>query len=270
MILPRSGGTREVVARIVDKLADIKAEGGKALTLFLTAGFPELHSTPELVLELERAGADIIELGMPFSDPLADGPIIQQSSAIALKNGATLDTILSDVKKIRASSNIPIVLMGYVNPILKHGAERFFNSAREAGVDGVILPEVPKEEAERFSHVIEGNQLANILLVAPTTSDERVEEIDKASSGFLYCVSTTGVTGAGGQTPALDYIRRVKHHAKKNPVLVGFGISSSKEARRYAKEADGVIVGSALIKRIMRGRDNRFADWVAEFKNVMR
>ena len=262
MILP--------VTRIDEKLAEVRVKGEKALTLFLTAGFPELHSTLDLVLELEKAGADIIELGMPFSDPLADGPIIQQSSAIALKNGTTLRTILSDVKTIRKSSEIPIVLMGYVNPILRYGAERFFADAREAGVDGVILPEVPKEETGRFNEMIRGNGLSNILLVAPTSPPERIEEIDRTSSGFLYCVSTTGVTGADGHTPAQEYIRRVKSHARKNPVLVGFGISTSKDARMYARESDGIIVGSALIKRIMRGRDKRFRDWVAAFKNVLR
>ncbi len=258
------------VTRIDEKLADVKTKGEKALTLFLTAGFPELHSTPAVVLELEKAGADIIELGMPFSDPLADGPIIQQSSAIALKNGTTLRTILSDVKNIRKSTEIPIVLMGYLNPILRYGAETFFADARAAGVDGLILPEVPKEETARFNEMILGNGLSNILLVAPTSSSERIEEIDRASSGFLYCVSTTGVTGADGHTPAQAYVRRVKSHAKKNPVLVGFGISTSKDARAVARDCDGVIVGSALIKRIMRGRDKRFREWVAEFKNVLR
>lgn len=258
------------VTRIDEKLAGVRAKGEKALTLFLTAGFPELHSTPELVSELEKAGADIIELGMPFSDPLADGPIIQQSSAIALKNGVTLRTILSEVKKIRKSSEIPIVLMGYLNPILRYGAEKFFTDARAAGVDGVIFPELPKEETGRFSQMLSGNGLSNILLVAPTTAPDRIEAIDRASSGFLYCVSTTGVTGTHGQTPPQEYIRRVKNHAKKNPVLVGFGITSSKDARTVARDCDGVIVGSALIKRIMRGKDKRFREWVAEFKNVLR
>lgn len=260
----------QLTTRIDEKLADVKAQKEKALTLFLTAGFPELHSTPDLVLELEHAGADIIELGMPFSDPLADGPVIQQSSAIALKNGTTLNSILLDVKTIRKTSEVPIVLMGYVNPILRYGAEKFFANAHAAGVDGIILPEVPKEEAPRFSEMIRASKLSNILLVAPTTSDARIEEIDQESSGFLYCVSTTGVTGTHGQAPAQEYIRRVKTHAKKNPVLVGFGISTPKDARAIAHDCDGVIVGSALIKRIMRGRDKRFHDWVAEFKNVLR
>jgi tryptophan synthase alpha chain len=256
--------------RIDERLAEVLAKGERALTLFLTAGFPELTSTPDLVLELEDAGADIIELGMPFSDPLADGPVIQESSAIALRNGASLNTILGDVREIRKRSQIPIVLMGYLNPIMRYGTERFFQDAHAAGVDGIILPEVPKEELDQFGGIIRGNNLSNILLVAPTSSNERIEEIDKLSSGFLYCVSTTGVTGRGSQVPASGYIKRVKAHAKRNPVLVGFGISTSKEARQFARECDGVIVGSALIKRIMRGRDKRFRDWVAEFKNVLR
>ncbi len=262
MILPAT--------RIDERLADVRAKGEKALTLFLTAGFPHLNSTPELVLELEKAGAHQHELGMPFSDPLADGPVIQESSGIALKNGATLNTILSNVREIRKNSEIPIVLMGYLNPIMRYGTERFFQDARAAGVDGVILAEVPKEELDHIGAIIRANNLANILLVAPTSSNERIEEIDRVSSGFLYCVSTTGVTGRTSEAPASEYIKRVKAHAKKNPVLVGFGISTSKEARAIARDCDGVIVGSALIKRIMRGRDKRFHDWVAEFKNVLR
>ena len=257
--------------RIDSKLNNVKARGEKALALFLTAGFPELHSTVGLVLELEKAGADIIELGMPFSDPLADGPIIQQSSAVALKNGVSLLSILSDVIRIRKESDIPIVLMGYLNPILRYGAERFFREAKDVGIDGVILPEVPLEETGQFRGFLTSSGLSNILLVAPTSSDERVRMIDAASSGFLYCVSTTGVTGTHGKAPLSSYIRRVKANASKNPVLVGFGISTSKEAGIIARACDGIIVGSALMKRIMRGtQDTRFRAWVAEFKNVLR
>ncbi len=256
--------------RLDGTFADLRSKGEKALALFLTAGFPEPHDTSELVVELEKAGADIIELGMPFSDPLADGPVIQQSSAIALKNGTTLKSILSDVRQIRKKSEIPIVLMGYLNPILRYGTEKFFADAQSSGVDGMVLPEVPKEEAEPFNEIIRASGLSNILLVAPTTDSERIEAIDDLSSGFLYCVSTTGITGADGHAPSQEYIQRVKRHAKNNPVLVGFGITTSKDARSAARYCDGVIVGSALIKRIQRGRDKRFGDWVAEFKNVLR
>ncbi len=256
--------------RIGDVIANVRSKGEKVLTLFLTAGFPEADSTPQLVFELEKAGADIIELGMPFSDPLADGPVIQQSSAVSLRNGTTLSSIISNIKQIRKQSDIPIVLMGYLNPILRYGMEKFFRDAKAAGVDGVILPEVPKEEVEEFKEMIEHHGIANILLVAPTSSSERIEAIDKLSSGFLYCVSTMGTTGAKSEGPPQEYIRRVKEHAKKNPVLVGFGIATSKDARAAARYCDGVIVGSALIKRIQRGRDKRFGEWVAEFKNVLR
>lgn len=258
------------MTRIDDVIANVRSKGEKVLTLFLTAGFPTIDSTPNLVFELEKAGADLIELGMPFSDPLADGPVIQHSSEVALRNGATLQSILSDVKQIRKKSEIPIVLMGYLNPILRYGTDKFFRNARTAGVDGIILPEVPKEEVEQFREMIEHNGLSNILLVAPTSPSQRIEEIDSLSSGFLYCVSTTGITGAKSQAPAHEYVQRVKSHAKKNPVLVGFGIATSKDARSAARYCDGVIVGSALIKRIQRCRDKRFGDWVSEFKNVLR
>ncbi len=239
--------------------------------MFITAGFPDKEATPEIVLELEKGGADVIEIGMPFSDPLADGLVIQQSSASALRNGVTLDSILEDVKAIRRNSGIPIVLMGYLNPILRYGAERFFRSASEAGVDGVILPEVPKEESGAYAHLIQANGMSNILLVAPTTPDERIAEIDSESGGFLYCVSTTGVTGRSTAHAVDEYVSRVKSIARKNPVLVGFGISTPREAEAYSRYADGVIVGSALIQRISRGyRNGRLREWVAEFKNAIR
>ena len=182
--------------RITQRLDELRRAKKKALTLFLTAGFPKPASTPDLALALERAGADMMELGMPFSDPLADGPVIQDCSAVATRNGVTLDGIFQMVRDIRSQSNIPLILMGYVNPVLRYGIGKFFSSAAQAGVDGVILPEVPLEETTRFQEAIGKNDLSNILLVSPTTSQERIEQIDAVSSGFVYCVSTTGVTSS--------------------------------------------------------------------------
>ncbi|MFN0156931.1 MAG: tryptophan synthase subunit alpha [Bacteroidota bacterium] len=256
--------------RLGTHLSILQEKGEKALTLFLTAGFPKLNSTPSLVLMLEKAGADIIELGMPFSDPLADGPIIQESSAIALNNGMTLEHVLENVREIRKTSEIPIVLMGYVNPILAYGLDKFFVDASHAGVDGIILPEVPLEESARFAALIDSAGLANIMLVAPTTPVERVQRIDEVSSGFLYCVSMTGVTGMKRSGGNNGFIKHVKSNAKRNPVLVGFGISSLADARMYARDSDGVIVGSALIKRLLAGETkSSITQWVQRMKSEM-
>ena len=256
--------------RITEKFQSLSARKEKALVCFLTAGFPTIGATVPLVIEIEKGGADIIELGMPFSDPLADGPVIQRSSQEALSQGITLDKILSHVKTIRQSSEIPLVLMGYLNPILAYGVEKFFNAAAKAGVDGVILPELPFEESHRYKSILDGIGLANILLVTPTTPTERIVLIDRASSGFLYCVSSTGVTGSANKKLSGSYVSTVKKNAKKNPVLVGFGIKTPADAHRIAHHADGVIVGSALIQRIAREDSlKEIGTWVRQLKKAM-
>jgi len=256
--------------RLERKLSRLAKSKQKALALFLTAGYPRIDSTVDLVLNLEGAGADIIELGMPFSDPLADGPVIQQCSSVALHNGVTLGTIIDDVKKIRVRSGIPIVLMGYLNPILRYGDEVFFRVISAAGVDGIILPELPLEEAGRFKETIDRNGLSHILLITPTTPGERIEAIDSASSGFVYCVSIRGITGRTDGPPALEYIQEAKKHVNKNPLLVGFGISTPAQAKRYAKEADGVIIGSELLRRIQElGTGVELLQWVRDLNNAV-
>lgn len=257
--------------RIERTFSTLSARKEKALTLFLTAGFPSIDSTVDLVLRLEQSGADIIELGMPFSDPLADGQVIQQSSAIALHNGVNLEKIFGYVRRIRESSDMPVVLMGYLNPVLSFGRAKFFSAAAQAGVDGIILPEVSLEEARSFRSLSRANGLSHILLVSPTASSDRIVAIDRASTGFLYCVSTTGVTGVrGGRQPSHGYVKRVKLHAKNNPVQVGFGISSPGDAKAYAAHADGVIVGSALIQEIMRRPSgSSLHAWTKAFKRAI-
>jgi tryptophan synthase alpha chain len=256
--------------RIKQKLQTLNKNGEKALACFITAGFPGLDATVPLAQEIVDAGADIIELGMPFSDPLAEGPIIQQSSQAALNQGINLGIIFSQVVKIRENSEVPLVLMGYLNPILAYGKEKFLKDASHAGVDGLVLPELTYEESGRFSPFFGASGLANILLVTPTTPARRIVEIDKASSGFLYCVSTTGVTGSGLHSKNIDYISRVKKSAKNNPVLVGFGIKTPGDAKTIARKSDGVIVGSEIIRRIIRNESrHEIGDFVRQLKQAI-
>ena len=256
--------------RIEKTLAHLGGRNEKAIAMFLTAGFPRKDSTVDLVLAIEQGGADIVELGMPFSDPLADGPVIQASSAAALKNGVTLRTVLDDARMIRRNSGIPLVLMGYLNPILSFGATKFFEEAAAAGIDGVILPEVPLEEWPRFGETVRASGLAGILLATPTTPDKKIAAIDAEGAGFLYCVSSTGVTGAAHRTENNDYLRRVKSIATKNRVLVGFGIASPDDAAAYASSADGVIVGTALLRQIGSGiSGSSLSSWVAGFRSAL-
>jgi len=252
------------------RLADNLRQRISSLAMFLTAGYPSLNATRDLILALEDGGADLVEIGMPFSDPLADGPVIQGASTAALRNGVTLPWILDCVRQVRDRSSLPLVLMGYLNPILRYGEERFFRDAAEAGVDGVILPELPLEEWSHAAHRIAAAELSGILLVAPTTPPERVRTIDESSSGFLYCVSTTGVTGSAVSRETLGDIRRIKSAVRKNPMLVGFGISSPEKASEFAEIADGVIVGTALLRRLDEDCSPQgVASWVNSFRRAL-
>lgn len=223
-------------------------------SLFLTGGFPEKDATVDLVLRLEQAGADIIELGMPFSDPLADGPTIQYASDVAIRNGVGVPQVIGMVREIRKSSSIPLVLMGYINPVIRYGLEAFFKDAAEAGADGVILPDVPVEESEPIRALCQSHGLDLIFLVAPNTTDERMRVVDSLSSGFVYCVSVTGVTGARDGEDVNRSVERFKDRVKanitRNPVLVGFGIKSHEDAKQIASGLNGFIIGSAFIETI--------------------
>lgn len=256
--------------RISDTLQSLKKRNEKALVCFHTAGFPTLDSTVPFVLNLVKGGADLIEIGMPFSDPLADGPLIQHSSQIAIRQGITLEKILADARAIRRHSEVPLILMGYLNPILNYGIEKFFSAAAGAGVDGFILPELPFEESSRYRALFKEAHLANILLVTPTTPIGRIRSIDNASTGFLYCVSRTGVTGFAGHAIQGSYIEKVKENARKNPVLTGFGIKTPADAHRIARYADGVIVASVLIRKIIDGESHRhLAQYVQRLKEAL-
>jgi tryptophan synthase alpha chain len=238
------------------------------MAMFITAGYPEPAVTPDLVLALEQSGVDIIELGMPFSDPLADGPTIQYSSEVAIEQGTDLGMVLSMVKEIRKSSEIPIVLMGYINPILHYGIDTFFKEASEAGVDGFILPDVPVEESALVEEYCTQFGMSLVYLVAPNTTDTRMKLIDSKSNGFVYCVSVTGVTGArDGDKVAQSvekFIDRVKNNITENPVLVGFGIKSHEDAMRISKGLNGFVIGSALIDTIRKNYPN--SDWLDQVR----
>lgn len=244
----------------IQSLFENKSDDDKVMSLFISAGYPDLESTVDLILGFEENGAELIELGMPFSDPLADGPTIQYASNTAISNGITMAKIFEMVREVRKSSEIPLILMGYINPILKYGVDRFCEEAQESGVDGLIIPDAPVEESSIISKKADEHNLNLIYLVAPNSSDERMRVVDKHSNGFVYCVSVTGVTGAReGDEVAKSverFIHRVKTNVTKNPKLVGFGIRSHEDANIISKEVDGFIVGSALIDTIKQKYPN--------------
>ena len=244
--------------RIDKKFIQLKKRNKKAFIAFITAGYPNLAITAKLVLEFEKKGVDIIELGVPFSDPLADGPVIQEASEYSLKKGTNLVKILSLVRHLRMHTSLPICLMTYYNPIFCFGDKRFVDQAVKSGVDGVIIPDLPYEEAGEFNRYANKNGLANICFIAPTSSSRRAKTISKISKGFIYYVSLTGVTGAR-KAVASDLkanLSRIKRITAK-PVCVGFGISDAKQVRQVQSIADGVIIGSAIVKKIKENINRR-------------
>lgn len=228
------------------------------LSVFYTAGFPKLNDTALICASLEKAGADLVEIGIPFSDPVADGPTIQQSNKVALDNGITLPLILQQVRDIRKAVNIPIILMGYLNPVMQYGVEKFAKDAAAAGVDGVILPDMPLAEFERdYRRTFEDNGLLLTFLISPTTSEERIRKIDQLSAGFIYAVSASSTTGAkSGFAPAqVAYFDRLKKMKLRNPFLIGFGISNSDTFKQASQFGAGAIVGSAFVSMLKESKD---------------
>lgn len=228
------------------------------LAIYYTAGFPNLDSTIEIARYLELGGADIIEIGMPFSDPIADGPVIQNSSTIALSNGMTIGKVIEQVRVVRDCVSVPILLMGYFNPVLQYGVERFCREAVAAGVDGVILPDLPMQEYQQeYAKVFSYCGMHNIFLISPTTTDDRIRAIDAGSSGFIYAVSSLATTGISeGFSPTLDaYLCRLQSLALKNPWLVGFGVSDHASFRKVCDYACGAIVGSAFVSMLETSTD---------------
>ena len=243
--------------RIDRKFKELKAQKKKAFIAYLTAGDPDLSATRKMVSSLERSGVDIIELGVPFSDPIADGPTIQAASHRALAGGVTLKKIFSMTGDLRKATQMPIAFMTYYNPVLRYGIKKFIRDCSLKGVDGVIIPDLPLEEAEPLMRYAREKNISTIFLAAPTSTRKRIGMIAEKSRGFIYYVSLTGVTGARRDLPpeVIANVKMVKSMTDK-PVAVGFGISSAGQARDIAKVADGVIVGSAIVKIIAENQKN--------------
>ncbi len=224
----------------------------RVLNVYCTAGFPNLDSTLNVINALQNNGADIIELGMPYSDPLADGAVIQASSSKALANGMSIETLFNQLKDFRKEITLPVVLMGYMNPVLQYGFEKFCEDAALAGVDGLILPDLPEYEFEtEYGAIIKKYGLDFIFLVTPETSEERVRKLDSLTSGFLYAVSSSATTGSNTNFDAVEkYLQRLQSYQLKNPVLVGFGIKDKQTFEAASKYANGAIIGSAYIKAL--------------------
>ena len=232
-------------------------KNARVLNVYCTAGFPKLNSTLEVMESLQANGADIIEVGMPYSDPLADGEVIQSSSLVALENGMTLEILFEQIAEMRKTIQVPVILMGYMNPILQYGFERFCAAAKAVGVDGLILPDLPLYEFEHiYGATIKANDLDFIFLVTPETSEERLRKLDALSSGFIYAVSSSATTGKDKDFSKVAlYLKRLKAFNLKNPFLVGFGIKDKESFDAVNEYANGAIIGSAYIKALNKGDD---------------
>lgn len=242
--------------RIDRTFAELKQEGRAAFSVYLCAGDPDLETTRDLILALEDAGVDFVELGMPFSDPIADGPVIQAAGQRSLDRGTTLPDVLDVAARVREQSDIPIALMTYYNLVHRFGLERLVDEAGRVGLDGLILPDLIPEEASDLVALARPADLATVFFVAPTSTDKRIALAEEAATGFIYCVSVTGITGARDALPPdlRDHLHRVRSLTTK-PLVVGFGVSKPEHVRLLAGVADGVIVGSAVIREIEAAAD---------------
>jgi tryptophan synthase alpha chain len=258
------------MSRIGERFARLRNEGKKAFVAFLTAGDPSLEHTLKAARDLERGGADVLELGVPFSDPLADGPVIQRSSERALRRGTTLSQVLDTVRAIRVESDLPLLLFGYFNPFLRHGLARLASEAKAAGVDGVLVTDLPPEEAAEWVAIARAQELDTVFLAAPTSPDERLRGVAAASRGFVYAVSRTGITGerVALSDEARPLVGRIKSLTGV-PVALGFGISTPEQFHAAADVADGVVVGSALVRFLEETPDGDLAEHVRWLKSGM-
>jgi len=246
--------------RIKSKLQESK----KLLSIYFTAGYPQIDDTVFIIEDLEKNGVDMIEIGLPFSDPLADGPTIQESSTKALKNGMTTEKLFQQLKDIRKTVKIPLIIMGYFNPMIQYGVEEFCKKCEEIGIDGLIIPDLPVDVySEKYQAIFEKHKLINVFLITPQTSEERIGFIDSVSNGFIYMVSSASVTGAtsGFGNETKDYFKRISKMNLKNPQIVGFGISDKQSFKEATEYSNGAIIGSAYIKHLTKngvGKNSSF------------
>ena len=256
--------------RLDEKLAKLRAEGRTGLYIYVTAGCPSAEATVDIVRRAEEAGADVIELGLPFSDPMADGPVIQEASVLALRNGMTMAKALEVVKEIRRHSEIPLIGMGYINMVQHYGFEKFVTDFKAAGMDGVIFPDVPHEESEDMRRICAAHDFTLTEFITPGTTEERMAETCKDARGFIYGISNYGVTGV----KEIDYsiIGAVCKAARRYtdvPLAIGFGIGTPEAAARAGKQADGVIVGSAVVKQIIDGNIDGGIQLIADMRKAL-
>jgi len=247
--------------RINTKLEEDK----KLLSIYFTAGFPQLNDTISVIENLERSGVDMIEIGLPFSDPLADGPTIQASSTTALGNGMTTEILFNQLKDIRKTVSIPLIIMGYFNPMMQYGIEDFCKKCSEIGIDGLIIPDLPvKEYTENYKAIFEKYGLINVFLITPQTSDGRIRFIDEISSGFIYMVSSAAVTGSqsGFGNVQEEYFKRIAAMKLNAPQIVGFGISNAETFQQATKNAKGAIIGSAFVKYLSENGVEKIDEFV--------
>ena len=246
----------------LNQLFERKSKG--ICNIFFTAGYPNLHDTVNIALDLERQGADILEIGMPFSDPLADGETIQQASAVALKNGMSIKLLLQQVAEIRSTSEIPIVLMGYINPVLRYGLENFLNDAKKAGVDGLILPDISLEEYElNYRELFDQYEVPLTFLATPKTTEVRLKRMEKLTKTFIYFVSSASTTGksAGYSIEQIEAFKNFRKHKLQKPVLMGFGIHDKATFQMACEHFNGAIIGSAFIRSLT---ERKSADFVGQ------
>lgn len=244
-------------------------EDGKLLSIYFTAGYPQLNDTVKIIQDLEKSGVDFIEVGLPFSDPLADGPTIQESSTAALKNGMHTELLFEQLKDIRKTVSIPLILMGYFNPVLQYGVEKFCQKCQEIGIDGLILPDLPLDVYQgEYESIFKKYGLINVFLITPQTSENRIRTIDAASEGFIYMVSSASTTGAkeGFGNEQSAYFDRIAAMKLNNTQIVGFGISNAQTFQQATEKAKGAIIGSAFIKHLARNGANGIGDFVNQIR----
>ena len=253
----------------IDKLLQTKKKN--ILSIYFTAGYPDIDDTINIIKALDESGADMIEIGMPFSDPVADGPVIQKSSETALKNGISLNSLFEQLRLVRQITDLPLIIMGYINPFFRFGMENFLEKCSEIGIDGTIIPDLPVEEyMESYKPLFEKHKILNIFLISPQTPYERIRYIDTVAKGFLYLISTASTTGAttGFQNSQTEYFKKVKDFNLKTPCLIGFGISDKSAFEQACTYSHGAIIGSAFIRAL--DEDGQLDDKITRFIRKIR